>query len=134
MSDSISPRDALTLINRGISLTNNSVKANSKRKINQLSPNSININKEKEKERSKKRRIEKKNKLINTEPQINQPVYNIEFEGNKRNINALTVIQLRTLLKQKKINTYGSKAELLERLASVISSFFHKYYSIILNR
>jgi len=56
MSDSISPRDALTLINRGISLTNNSVKANSKRKINQLSPNSININKEKEKERSKKKK------------------------------------------------------------------------------
>ena len=102
MSDSISPSDAEKLINRGISLTNNSVKANSKRKINQLSPNSVNINKEKEKERSKKRRIDKKNKLINAEPQINQPVYNIEFEGNIRNINALTVIQLRTLLKQKK--------------------------------
>ncbi len=53
MSDSISPSDAEKLINRGISLTNNSVKANSKRKINQLSPNSVNINKEKEKERSK---------------------------------------------------------------------------------
>jgi len=100
VSDSISPSDAEKLINRGISLTNNSVKANSKRKINQLSPNSVNINKEKE--RSKKRRIDKKNKLINAEPQINQPVYNIEFEGNIRNINALTVIQLRTLLKQKK--------------------------------
>ena len=123
MSDSISPSDAEKLINRGISLKNNSVKANSKRKINQLSPNSVNINKEKEKERSKKRRIDKKNKLINAEPQINQPVYNIEFEGNIRNINALTVIQLRTLLKQKKINTYGSKAELLERLASVTLSF-----------
>jgi hypothetical protein len=53
VSDSISPSDAEKLINRGISLTNNSVKANSKRKINQLSPNSVNINKEKEKERSK---------------------------------------------------------------------------------
>jgi len=134
VSDSISPSDAEKLINRGISLTNNSVKANSKRKINQLSPNSVNINKEKEKERSKKRRIEKKNKLINAETQINQPVYNIEFEGNIRNINALTVIQLRTLLKQKKINTYGSKAELLERLASVTLSFYQKYYSILLNR
>ena len=132
MSDSISPSDAEKLINRGISLTNNSVKAKSKRKINQLSPNSVNINKEKE--RSKKRRIDKKNKLINTEPQINQPVYNIEFEGNIRNINALTVIQLRSLLKQKKINTYGSKAELLERLASVTLSFYQKYYSILLNR
>jgi len=132
VSDSISPSDAEKLINRGISLTNNSVKANSKRKINQLSPNSVNINKEKE--RSKKRRIDKKNKLINAEPQINQPVYNIEFEGNIRNINALTVIQLRTLLKQKKINTYGSKAELLERLASVTLSFYQKYYSILLNK
>ena len=62
------------------------------------------------------------------------PRNNIEFEGNIRKNNALTVIQLRTLIKQKKINTYGSKAELLERLASVTLSFYQKYYSILLNR
>jgi post-segregation antitoxin (ccd killing protein) len=54
VSDSISPSDAEKLINRGISLTNDSVKANSKRKINQLSPNSVNINKEKERSKTKK--------------------------------------------------------------------------------
>ena len=64
MSDSISPRDIATLIQREISPINNNVKTTNKRKTPQLSPNSVNINREKERERGKNRRLEQKDKQI----------------------------------------------------------------------
>ena len=119
MSDNISPRDVATLIHRDISPINNNVKTTNKRKTPQLSPNSVNINREKERERGKKRRLEQKNKPTTNQIHINQPIFNIIFENNIRNIDSLTVIQLKKLLKEKKLNTVWPKAELLERLAQV---------------
>ena len=126
MSDNISPRDVATLIHRDISPINNNVKTTNKRKTPQLSPNSVNINREKERERGKKRRLEQKNKQTTNQIHINQPIFNIIFENNIRNIDSLTVIQLKKLLKEKKLNTVGPKAELLERLAQVKIFYYKK--------
>jgi len=119
VSDSISPKDVYALIKRDICTIDNNVNSKAKRKIIQLSPNSVNQNREKERERGKKRRLDNKSKIIATQTPLNQPVYNIEIDGNIRNINSLNVIQIKKILREKKLNTFGPKDHLLERLAQV---------------
>ena len=68
---------------------------------------------------SEKRRLDNKSKIIATQTPLNQPVYNIEIDGNIRNINSLNVIQIKKILREKKLNTFVPKDHLLERLTQV---------------
>ena len=50
---------------------------------------------------------------------INKPIIFIEFNGNTRNIESLTVIELKAILKKRKLHHYGNKELLLTTLAQV---------------
>ena len=83
----------------------------------QLSPQSEISRLNEEKERSKRRRDENKKQKLANQP-APEPI-NILVANQYINIYEMTVIQIKDYLKEKKVNTSGNKAQLIDKIKTV---------------